>query len=90
MIALSLLVNLSPPIINVLVSGPSSISVGNRLPQQSEVYGLRIIQMLLPSPVHAVDFLRELNNTYRSSFPNVNENQTSVLGLLDQLVFYWH
>jgi phosphoglycerol transferase len=85
MICLSVLINISPSIYYKWNNGPTSIPVGSRNPSESEKYGLKIIQMLLPSTIHQIASFRELNNAYTNNFPNVNENRTSSLGIMGSI-----
>ena len=52
---------------------------------QSEIYALKLIQMVLPSSLHRVDSFRKIQWEYSKKSPNVNENQTSSLGIVGVL-----
>jgi phosphoglycerol transferase len=53
-----------------------------RSPGDSEMYGLKLIQLILPRAQHRISSLSTLNSSYSSSRPLVNENFTSSLGLI--------
>lgn len=80
-IALGVLVNVSPSIYNNIVHGVNS-EVARRGPVESEVYGLKLTQMLLPRPGHRLPLLAKVTADYNATFPLVNENKASSLGLI--------
>ena len=53
-----------------------------RYPYEAEVYGLKLIQMILPSPYHNNKLIQNLFHAYNSSGVSVNENMTACLGIL--------
>jgi len=53
-----------------------------RGPQEAELYGLKIVQMLLPVSGHRFAFFRELRERYDAMAPLVNENSTAALGIV--------
>ena len=58
-----------------------------RGPQESEVYGLKIIQLLIPATGHQVPFFASIANQYASTAPLVNENRLAALGIIGSLGF---
>lgn len=54
---------------------------------ETERYGLRMIQMALPTPFHQNDSFRKQADEYRSRAPNVTENRTASIGLIAFLGF---
>lgn len=58
-----------------------------RPPQDTEIYGLKIIQMLLPMADHRFPLFDALGEKYATSAPFVNENRGSSLGLFGSLGF---
>lgn len=56
-----------------------------RAPAESEVTGLKIVQMLLPQPRHPIPAAREIANRYATASPLTNENQAAALGLFGSL-----
>jgi phosphoglycerol transferase len=61
--------------------------VNNRQPAEAEVYGLKVVQMLLPVPNHRLQSLANLAGRYYRSAPLVNENYTASLGIVGALGF---
>lgn len=53
----------------------------------AEIYGLKIIQLLLPIKGHRREVLMRLRNLYDSAYPLVNENGSASLGLFMALGF---
>jgi phosphoglycerol transferase len=76
-VALSLL----PNALCYLAEGTNP-AVAKRLPQEAEIYGLRITQLLLPSNGHRFDWLSAFTTAYDAQTPLINENKTASLGLL--------
>jgi len=72
---------LLPNIIFRLTNGTNSI-VASRSPVESEVYGLKFVQFILPNYEHRLEYFRRIANSYASNFPLINENMMSSLGLL--------
>jgi phosphoglycerol transferase len=64
-----------------------NIEVANRLPGESEVYGLRIAQLLLPISGHRVPYLRNLEDRYKASAPMPGEYLSTSLGIVASLGF---
>ncbi len=61
--------------------------VANRLPGESEVYGLRIAQLLLPISGHRVSYLRNLEDRYKASAPMPGEYLSTSLGIVATVGF---
>jgi phosphoglycerol transferase len=80
-IAVTVLVNAAPNIAFRLANGPNPEAVF-RDPSESEIYGLRITQMILPHPDHRIRSAGDLAGRYAASAPSVNENQFAALGLI--------
>jgi phosphoglycerol transferase len=80
-IAGSVFANLIP---NISYSGnhSSASNISARNPNDSEILGLKLTQLLLPSPVHRQPALKSLTTNYNSTAPLVNENMTSSLGFV--------
>lgn len=58
-----------------------------RSPTESEIYGLKIIQLLLPIPQHRIGFFSKITQLYMNSSPVINENFMSALGLVGSIGF---
>ncbi len=69
-----------PSIIWILKNGHNSDAI-SRTAADSEMYGLKFIQLILPHPGHRFDVFSELNQKYSSTAPLVNENISSSLGI---------
>jgi len=78
---LALLLSIAPAISYKLQNGPNS-SVAERLVGESDIYGLKISTMLLPSTFHPIAALRKEKQTYVLSFPSLlaNESEQATLG----------
>ena len=83
-ILVSLLIIISPTLLYQQEHG-KNVQVSVRNPQESEIYGLKIIQLLLPIPDHRISFLSEVSKAYQSSAPLVNENIIASLGFVGSL-----
>lgn len=81
-----IVLNVSPTLIYQHKHGPDA-EVANRLPIEAELYGIKITQLLLPSAYHRSEAIRKITQTYDSTFPLVNENLTSSLGVVGSVGF---
>ncbi len=72
---------LAPSLAHRATVGPNP-EAADRSPVESELTGLKIIQLVLPQPSHPVPAARDLATRYAMSAPLTNENQASSLGLL--------
>lgn len=61
--------------------------VAQRQAEESEIYGLKIAQLLLPQPQHRSKALSEITRSYSARFPLVNENSFAALGLVGGVGF---
>ncbi len=90
LLALSFIANIYPNLQYRSEHGPNP-QVAQRLPAETEIYGLRINQLLLPNPAHRVDVLRQTTRKYNESVPLlkplINENQSASLGFIGGLGF---
>jgi hypothetical protein len=85
-IAAGVLVNLAPHII-YMRNHSADATISSRLPEESETYGLKPIQLVLPSPTHRQPAIHAWVTSYNSRAPLTNENATSSLGLLGTIGF---
>ncbi len=60
--------------------------VALRSPAESELYGLKIAQLLLPVKGHRVGRLANLKSAY-NTFPLINENDSATLGIFGSIGF---
>ena len=60
-------------------------SIPVRYFSETEQYGLKISQLLLPTEIHRIKKLRDIEQGYSTLAPLVNENRTTALGILGSL-----
>lgn len=58
-----------------------------RYPCEAEIFGLKLIQLLLPAPYHNNKLLQNATYFYNTSGVSINENTTTCLGLLGVIGF---
>ncbi|UII70122.1 sugar translocase [Pseudomonas sp. HN11] len=75
------LLNVLPNLIGKYQLG-ANMEVAQRAPMESEVYGLKLMQLILPRADHRISSLGRFTDYYNGTFPLVNENSTSVLGVV--------
>jgi phosphoglycerol transferase len=80
-ISFGVFLNISPNIAHRATHGANP-EVAKRSPVESEIYGLRLTQLLLPQPKHRSKRLSAIANSYNQTHPLVNENATSALGII--------
>lgn len=80
------LLNIAPNLIYAHNHGTNA-EVANRSPVASEMYGLKITQMLLPVSGHRIGLLAKDKALYDASAPLVNENYTATLGVIGSIGF---
>ncbi|MFA4888687.1 MAG: hypothetical protein WC628_03835 [Candidatus Omnitrophota bacterium] len=83
---LGVLINTSPRILYCLKHG-KNVSANYRSPQESEVYGLRITQLVFPASYHRIPLLAKFKQRYNTSAPLVNENDMASLGFVGSIGF---
>lgn len=83
-ITLSLIANIWPNIHYQIRHG-SNLEVARRLPVESEMYGLKIAQLLLPANNDRI--FAKLKKGYEKTSILINENTTASLGLIGSLGF---
>src|SRR5271167_1223709 len=76
---------LSPNILYVHEHGPSRVA--KRMPVESEMYGMTVIQLLSPVTNHRIPFLAKWKERYNSQAVLVNENDTASLGAIGAVGF---
>lgn len=85
MLFAGLLANLAPALAYRFVHG-DNVEVARRVPAESEIYGLKIAQMVLPVSGHRIPALAKLREEYRKA-PLTNENDTAALGIVGAVGF---
>jgi phosphoglycerol transferase len=78
--------NLVPTILYTHRHGPNP-DVAKRTPSQTELYGLKIAPMLLPTQSHRITALAKLRDSYDTGMPVLTENGFATLGLVSALGF---
>lgn len=78
------IINQLPSFLYQLNNGVSFV-LSYRYPFETEEYGLKLIQLLLPAPGHRVELLSNISSLYAENFPLVNENVTSTLGIIGSI-----
>lgn len=61
--------------------------VGLRVPGETEILGLKTIQLLLPVANHRIPYLAKLREDYNINMPNINENSSASLGIFGSIGF---
>lgn len=80
---LGVILQLAPTLARQRVLGPSMTGV--RAPWESELYGLKPVQLLWPTPGHPIHALSRFAERYAGTAPITNENTTAALGVLGVL-----
>lgn len=84
-IVFTVLLNVTPSLVHWAREGANP-DAALRAPPESDIYGLRLTQMVLPVTGHRSDALRDLVFRYESTFPNAtNETKTAALGFAASL-----
>lgn len=86
MIIVGCFINLTPYILHNINSG-DKVSVVKRDLTESEVYGLKITQLILPVTGHRISYLENKKDLYEQRAPLVNENGTATLGVIGSIGF---
>ncbi len=77
----TLALNALPTLLYVWQHGKNP-EIANHFGAESEFFGLKIVQMLLPVMHHRIDALAQFASLYYNNAPSVNENATATLGLV--------
>jgi phosphoglycerol transferase len=81
------MLNKLPSLLYGLTQG-SSFVMGYRYPYEAEVWGMKLIQLILPAPGHNIPFLADIAEKYTQYRPLVNENISASLGLIGTIGFF--
>lgn len=79
-------VNTSPNIASNIKNGKNT-EVAVREASEGEIYGFKLMQLILPSSTHREPRLAALTNRYNTEYPLINENSTSTLGVIGSIGF---
>lgn len=80
-LAAGTLANVAPNVINERINGHNP-EVAARAPGESEIYGVKLMQLILPRPEHRLPKLANVTAQYMASTPLNNENTTASMGLI--------
>jgi phosphoglycerol transferase len=83
---IGLVANLLPNTLYWRAEGANRL-VSLKAAEDAEVYGLKIVQMVLPVPDHRLGSLAELTRRYVETAPIVNENMSAALGAVAAIGF---
>ncbi len=77
------LVNVLPNILYYLIHGMNGASeLTLRNGSDTELYGLKLVQMVIPRLYHRIPWCAELAANYYENYPGVNENWTATMGIV--------
>lgn len=79
-----LAINLSPSLVYIYRQGDAGIT--HRYLDGPEIYGLKIVQLLLPVSGHRIEFLNRLKRTYNEG-TDVTESDAAALGFVGSVGF---
>jgi phosphoglycerol transferase len=80
------ILNVLPSLVHLFQQGENREGV-NRFASESELYALKITQMLLPRGDHRLDSFFEFTSKYNGFFSNVTENVSASMGAVASLGF---
>lgn len=83
-VVLGVLLNLAPNLIHRYTNGPN-LEVAQRSFAESEIYGFKFAQLVLPRNGHRNANLARISAKYSNATPLINENITSTLGAVGTL-----
>lgn len=86
-ILLASLANLTPTLLYIQAHG-RNLSVLEREPAAAEVFGMKLVQLLLPIRGHRLAPFAEIKASYRVAAPLVNENDAASLGVVAATGFF--
>lgn len=82
------LTNVMPNLLFILLNGENlNGELSIRSSSDAEVFGMKLVQLLLPRNGHRISQLSEIAKTYNSKYPLVNENMTASLGIIASVGF---
>lgn len=76
-------INIVPNLLYWQINGSNpanELALRNR--SDAELYGLKLVQMILPRPGHRIELFSRIANGYIGNYPLVNENMTASLGII--------
>ena len=85
-VVLGVLLNVAPSLVYLMLHGENREGV-SRLAAESELYALKITQMLLPRADHRLESFYEFAGQYNTAFPLITENISASLGVIGSTGF---
>ena len=80
---LGVVINVVPNLVYWHINGTNPYSeLLKRNNGDAEVYGLKLVQMILPRTGHRIDFFRRITGGYNNHNPLIDENITAALGII--------
>lgn len=86
LVLITVFAGMLPQKIYAFVKGPN-LEAGRRAFFEQEIYGLKIINLLLPVTYSRIEPMRKLTGSYMSQAPLVNENHMASLGFVGAVGF---
>lgn len=86
LLSLTIVLNTLPATLAQIKNGRNH-EVAQRIPAESEYYGLKISQLLLPVDKHHITSLAKFKENYNTSALSVNENRSATLGIVGSIGF---
>lgn len=80
-------VALIPIIIHILTNGSNADAVVRGGVAESELYGLKIIQLFLPVNSHGINLIQKVMDSYNNNSLTINENVSSYIGIMGCIGF---
>lgn len=80
--------NLLPDLLYAREHG-ENLAVARRSPAETEIYSLKLAQLVLPMDFHRIDSWAALRQRYTAGFPVPSEGAKIALGLVGALGFLW-
>lgn len=88
LVAVTMTVSLAPSLVYRIDHGANAL-VGTRVPQESELYSLKLVRLLLPVKAHRLEPLAELNRKYVATAPLPGEGPGEALGAVAAAGLVW-
>jgi len=86
-IIVGVMVNIGPNILNKKINGPNP-EVAIRSSVEAEIYGLKFMQLIMPTSEHRNTKLAAISDNYYNTAPLVNENHMASIGLIGSIGYF--
>lgn len=81
-------INVVPNMIYMINHGINSAGeLVSRSAGDAEIYGLKLVQLLLPRTDHRISYLNDISQKYVGNYPLINENVSASLGIIAAIGF---